>query len=167
MMTDEAFHIFQIRTPEGMHHFVSPLPATAAFSAGMAREAIAGQLLPPWEPGRALTPDVFAPNPAFVQVMHEMIARESPKLPHCKTEAGRTGNGFVYVIDQRTPSPGDAVPPEDIIGAFEAERGVITKESYRPNPKHQILSARGFFRLEPKLFECLREELISRNRGPS
>jgi hypothetical protein len=59
-------------------------------------------------------------------------------------EAARLGNGWVYIIDQRTPTPGGQVPPEDIIGAFEVKDGDILPGSYRASPNHMILSPNGF-----------------------
>jgi hypothetical protein len=53
----------------------------------------------------------------------------------------------VYVIDQRTRTPQGAVPPEDIVGRFEVKGGQVVPGSYRPSPKHMILSSCGFFEL--------------------
>ena len=98
-------------------------------------------------------------------MMHEVIARESPELPTCRDEASRIGDGLLYVIDQRTATPDGAVPPEDIIGAFEVKGGAIPVRSYRPNPNHRLLSQRGFFRLDDQLCALLVQELETRTRG--
>jgi hypothetical protein len=91
--------------------------------------------------------------------MHGVIARRGPELPGLIAEARRLCDGWVYVIDQRTRTPQDAVPPEDIVGAFEVKGGQVVPGSYRPGPKHMILSADGFFRLGSELLPCLLEEL--------
>jgi hypothetical protein len=80
-------------------------------------------------------------------------------LPGLIAKAKRQGEGWVYVVDQRTPFPQGAVPPEDIVGAFEIKDGQVVSGSYRPSPKHMILSASGFFRLGSELQPCLLEEL--------
>jgi hypothetical protein len=95
--------------------------------------------------------------------MHRVIADNCHHQPGCQAEAKRLGEGWVYVIDQRTPTPEGPIPLEDIIGGVEVKRGEIVPNSYRANPKHQILSTKGFFRLDPGLRTCLLRELASRN----
>jgi hypothetical protein len=90
-----------------------------------------------------------------------MIARRAPELPGIIAEAKRQGEGWLYLIDQRTPTPHDFVPPQDIVGAFEVKNGQVVSGSYRPCPKHSILSSNGFFRLAPELELCLLEELAA------
>jgi hypothetical protein len=46
-----------------------------------------------------------------------------------------------------------------VIGAFTVEAGVIVGGSYTRNPNHSILSANGFFRLEPSLHQILVREI--------
>ena len=48
---------------------------------------------------------------------YEVIARRGPTLPGLIKEARRQGDGWVYIIDQRTRNPQLHTPPEDIIGA--------------------------------------------------
>lgn len=100
-------------------------------------------------------------NPVFVDFMHKRIARREPELPGLIEEAERQGSGWVYVIDQRTPTPQDGVPPEDIVGAFEIKYGQVIPASYQANPKHSILTENGFFSLGPALQPCLLEELAA------
>jgi len=97
--------------------------------------------------------------------MHAVIARRGPTLPGLIAEARRLGKGWVYVIDQRTPTPQGAVPSEDIVGAFEIKGGKVVPGSYRPSPEHRILSARGFLRLGSELQPYLLEELASLAEG--
>src|SRR5262249_61894160 len=102
---------------------------------------------------------VFARNRVFVDFMHGVIARRGPQSPGLIAAARQQRNGFVYVIDQRTRTPQGAVPPEDIVGAFEVKGGQVVPGSYRPSPKHMILSSDGFFRPGAELQPCLLEEL--------
>ena len=163
-MSETPFHVVRVRTPDGDKEYVTLLSPSVAFSKGLGAEAIIGQLLRPREASQPIVPEVFARNPAFFELMHAVIARESPKLPNCRAEAKSTGEGYLYVIDQRTPTPQGAVPPDDVIGAFEVKGGEIVAGSYRSNAKHKILSARGFFQLDAPLLACLIEELETRNR---
>src|SRR5262249_30472144 len=122
-------------------------------------EVIIGVLSRPLGPGEAITPAVFARNRVFVDFLHGVIARRGPELPGLIAEARRQGAGWVYIIDQRTPTPQGPIPPEDILGGFEVKGGQVVPGSYRPNPKHRVLSADGFFRLGAELQDCLLEEL--------
>jgi hypothetical protein len=154
--------ICRVDTPEGAKYYVACLPHERLFARGLAPEAIIGVLLRPLEPGEAITPAVFARNRVFVDFMHGVIARRGPKLPGLIAEAQRQGDGWVYIIDQRTRTPQGAVPPEDIIVAFEVRGGQVVPDSYCPSPSHIILTADGFFRLGVELQTCLLEELAGR-----
>jgi hypothetical protein len=164
-MSEMTVHVVRVRTPDGDKDYVTLAPPAVVFSKGLAAEAIVGQLLRPLEPGESITPDVFAKNPAFVELLHAVVARESPQQASCVAEAKNIWNGYLYVIDQRTATPEGAVPPEDIIGGFEVKDGAVIGRSYTPNPNHRILSARGFFRLDAHLHACLVQELETRNRN--
>jgi hypothetical protein len=87
------------------------------------------------------------------------VERFGPTAPNLQKEAVRQKNGFIYVIDVRTPTPRDAVPPEDIIGAFEVREGQVHPETYRPNPNYCLLTSRGFFVLDSFIEKNLLEEL--------
>jgi hypothetical protein len=71
------------------------------------------------------------------------------------------GDGTLYVIDRRTPTPQSAVLEEDIFGEFEVKDGRIVPGSYRPNSKHFLFSSKGFFQLGAHLEDCLLEVLAA------
>jgi hypothetical protein len=156
-------YVCRVDTPEGARDYVTLLPPDVALTQGLAAEAIVGVLTRPLAPGESITPDVFARNRAFVDFLHDVIARHGPTLPGCRAEAKRLGNGWIYIIDRRTPTPAGPVPAEDIVGAFEVKDGEVAPGSYRPNPNHRVLSANGFFRLDAELRECLLRELPARS----
>jgi hypothetical protein len=156
-------YVCHVVTPEGAKDYVTLVCPEDAFSRGLVSEAIVGVLLRPLEPQEPITPQVFAKNPAFVKFMHEVIARHGPDQSDCQAEAQRLGEGWVYIIDQRTPTPGGHVPPEDIVGAFEVKSGTVDRSTYHPNHKHVILSPHGFFQLGKGLQECLMQELATRD----
>jgi hypothetical protein len=131
-------------------------------SRGLPAEAIVGVVLRPLEHGDTITPEVFARNKTFVDFMHAVIALHAPQQAGCIAEARRLGNGWVYIIDQRTPTPQGPVPPQDIVGCFEVKDGQVVTGSYKPNDKHRILSADGFCQLGAELQQCLLEELEKR-----
>jgi hypothetical protein len=161
-MTQEHYeYVCRTETEKGVVDYVTLLPPEITFQHGLAPEAIVGVLSRPIESGEAITPEIFSRNRVFVDFLHKIVARYAPESPACQEEAKRVGNGCVAIIDQRTPTPKDGVPPEDIIGAFEVKDGAIVPGSYRASPNHRILSERGFFRLDAELHQRLLQELAA------
>src|SRR5437773_10364899 len=133
-------------------------PQRLSKGAGIPSEGIIGQLLRPLEGGERITPDNFAANTVFVELMQSVIARHGPHLKELVAEALRLGEGTLYVVDQRTRAPQGPVREiltDDIFGEFHVNHGKIVPGSYRPNAKHYLLSADGFFQLGPQLEDCL------------
>jgi hypothetical protein len=91
--------------------------------------------------------------------MHEVISRRAAMLPGLRAEARRQGDGWLYLIDRRTPNPQGRVPPEDVVGVFRVSGGDLVPGSYQRNPKHLILSSNGFVQLGTELQSCLIEEI--------
>jgi hypothetical protein len=106
-----------------------------------------------------LNPEDFIRNSSFVKFLHTSIAEYSPRTKSFQATAQKLRNGWVYVIDQRTPDPAGNVPPEDIFGSFEIGKGEVIGGSYKPNDNHRILSQKGFFSLEIELSEYLIDKL--------
>jgi hypothetical protein len=157
-----AIRVYRVHTPDGVKDYVTCLPHEQVFAMGLAAGTVIGMLRRSLEPGERITPAVFARNPAFEDLLHEVVARRGPQLPGLIAEARRQRRGWVYIIDQRTRTPQGHVPPEDIVGAFTVKSGKIVPGSYQRSHKHVILSADGFFRLGAELQACLLEELASR-----
>jgi hypothetical protein len=160
-MTKMPINVCRVDTPEGMKDYVTLLSHERVLERGLPGEAIIGVLLRPLESGEEITPEVFARNRVFVDFMHGVIARRGPQLAGLIAEVQRQGQGLVVVVDQRTRTPQGAVPPEDIVGVFEVRDSKVVPDSYRPSPKHMILSPDGFFQLGAELEPCLLEELIA------
>lgn len=162
-MNEPSVYVCRVDTAEGDKDYVTLIPPEVAFTQGLAPEAIVGVLSRPLQPDEPITPEMFARNPVFVEFLHEVIARNGPTQPGVLAEAKRLGNGFVVVVDRRTPTPEGPVPPEDIIGFFKIDSGKVVEGSYQRSPNHRILSANGFFRLDPGLHKCLLKDLAARN----
>jgi hypothetical protein len=158
-MAELPISIVHVETPEGPRDFVTCLSQDVVFKRGLRPEAVIGTLMKSAGAGGTLSPENFARNPAFVDFMHKVIAEKAPGTAGFQAEARRLGKGHVYIIDQRTPIPGDAVPPEDIVGAFEVNDGKVVLQSYKKSPNHRIFSTRGFVQLGPELQKCLLDEL--------
>jgi hypothetical protein len=146
----------------GVTDYVTLLPPETFFARGLCPEAVVGVVSRPFESIERITPDVFSRNRVFVDFMHDVIARNAPDDPSFQAAARRQGDGYIYIIDQRTPDPAGTVPPEDIIGAFKVIGGAADPASYWQNPNHVILSSsNGFFNLGPNLQNALLEELTA------
>lgn len=63
------------------------------------------------------------------------------------------------ILDRRTPTPDDAVPPEDIIGAVEIQNGQMLR--FHGSPNYRILTDQGLMQLDNWLKDSLIEELIT------
>jgi hypothetical protein len=109
-------------------------------------QAIAGILV-----GDAWSLEAFRPNRVFVDFMHEVLRTFGPDDPGLQRAAAEQGDGFVAILDGRTPTPQGAVPPEDIIGGFDVRDGRIVPGSYRASPNHRVFTARGLVQLPPSL----------------
>lgn len=137
-------------------------PERLSKGAGIPAEGIIGVILHPLEAGERITPDNFAANTVFVDFMQGVIARRGPYVKDLIAEALSLGKGILYVIDQRTRAPQGPVREvltDDIFGEFDVSGGKIVPGSYRPNPKHYLLSTDGFFQLGAQLEHCLLEVL--------
>ena len=156
----ETVFVVSVRAPEGMRRYVTVLPPETVRERGLPAEAIVGVLTRPEGEDGGGPADVFTPNPAFVRFLHTVLARHAPEQPGLRDEAARIGDGFVYLYDARTPAPATgAAPREDVIGAVKVAAGVPVPDSYRANPGHHLLTARGFFQLGEELHACLMAEL--------
>lgn len=142
---------------DGHHrYFATLLPHDTGFMSGLPSEAIMGELTAGPD---SLTPDAFQQNPQFLRFMAYVIGKHASSCPGLIAETHRQQNGFVFILDNRTPTPHDAVPAEDIIGGVEIEKGRMLR--FHGSPNYRVLTDRGFMQLDPWLRDRLGEELIS------
>lgn len=153
--------VFHVETSDGPKDYVSCLTEERVLATGLPAEAIIGVLTRPLSGSEPITPAVFARNHAFVEFMQKVIGQRGPDLESLRAEARSQGDGWLYVVDQRARTPGGQVPPEDIVGAFEVRSSQVVPGSYRPNPKHALLTANGFLQLGSELERCLLGELTA------
>lgn len=157
--------VCRVSTPEGSKDYVTCLPHELIFEHGLPAEAIIGVLTQPVEQTSSITPENFSRNRVFVEFLHEMIASTGPTLESLIEDAKRQGEGWLYIIDQRSPSLTNeeaTIPPEDILGAFVVENGSIKPDAYQRNSNHQILTENGFFQLGNEMQTALLNELHQR-----
>lgn len=156
-------NLCEVQTTDGPVVYVILSAPQTAFKRGLVPKEIVGQLLSPVGSSTRISPDNFGRNPAFVNFLHEVIKKHGPNAPELLDVAKKQGDGVVVVIDGRTPTPENGVPPHDILGIFETRRGEIVPGAYHPNPNHKILTQDGFLRLDDFLLEKLIGELEARN----
>ncbi len=133
---------------------------------GLPTEAIAGTIgMAAKDPdtlsavtGKPFSISEFRPNPAFSAFMHHVIRTYGPLDRELQEAAKQQGDGFVYIIDLRTPEgPMGTVPPEDIVGAFSVDDGKLG--AYEPNDQYVVFSKNGLVRLPPSLADVHLREL--------
>jgi hypothetical protein len=153
--------LFRIDTGTGLRDVVALTTPDEAKVGGLSQQAIVGAFDQLVEAG-TFPPERFVQNPGFVRVLHSVIKQHAPTSPALRREAERLGQGWVYVIDRRCATPGDRVPPEDVLGVFAVRGGAALPASYTPSPNYRLLTERGFFQLEehlvPHLLAAIRSE---------
>jgi hypothetical protein len=162
-MGSTSIYVCVVDGPEGTRHYVTLIPPETAFSQGLCGEAIVGLLVRPLEAGERITPQVFTPNPAFARFLHSIVAEHAPRQAGCREEARRQVDGWIYIVDQRTPDTNGELPLEDIIGRLEVRGGEVVPGSYQLNSHHLLLSQTGFFQLDEEIGQALVRELEARN----
>lgn len=162
-------HTYRVLMPDGggWRDLVSFLSPDSVFGSGLPAEAIIGSLRnhlsgPEDEPGE-LSPQNFAVNVVFREFLHDVVRRVAPEQAGLNAEARRVGNGFVYVVDPRTPDPGGEMPAEDYLGAFEVREGVVLGDTYQANPEFRVFGQNGFVTLSGWIGQRLIEELVRRH----
>lgn len=155
---DRNTFLYEISTEDDgvLHHYVSPLSHEHGFKVGLRSEAIMGELT---DGPNDITHDHFKQNTVFIKFLAWVIGKHSNACPRLIEETERQQDGYVYILDQRTPTPDDGVPSEDIIGGVEIQDGEMLH--YHASPKYQILTKDGFMQLDQFLLDRLIEELLA------
>lgn len=159
----ERVFVFTVWESGEATDYATVLPPEVFSKAGAAGEAIVGAL--PRSEGTGdgyVSPEGFVPNEVFTRFLHSIVAEHAPGLPGLQAEAERIGNGWIDIIDRRTPTPEGPVPPEDIIGGFQVTGGRAVPGSYVAGESHRLLTERGFFHLDEGLHKKLVDELVAR-----
>jgi hypothetical protein len=116
------------------------------------------------EPG-GIDYDRFKPNPAFAEFLHATLAKHVGRCPDLLLQANQRRDGFIQIIDARTPMPRADVPAADIIGTVAIKAGKPI--AYRGMPRYEPLGRNGLMRLDPWLEARLMEEALSLATRPS
>ena len=136
--------------------YFSVLPAEMMFKHGLIPEAIVGEIKEKPLKGAPIDRTKFFANTVFKNFLHSVIATCATH-PEVIAEAQRIGKGMVTVIDKRVPDLNGAIAPDDILGGFIVENGMVA--GYSQNPNHVLLNQFGFFKLDAMIQAKLNEAL--------
>jgi hypothetical protein len=109
----------------------------------------------------------FVQNKLFADFLHETIGKHAPSTPSMRQAARQRVEGWIYLLDGRTPTPEGDVPLHDIFGGFEVRGGTVVTGSYHRFDEHLLYTELGFFQLEDALRLCIMFELGKRYAGTS
>jgi hypothetical protein len=156
------WNVFVVAKHPGEVCYLAALPHDVVFRAGLPWQAVVGEALMGAKDVMADRPEGlqyerFKANPEFARFLHWVLAKHAPRCPSIVLEAGRQRNGYVYIVDMRTPTPAGPVPPSDIIGAVEVQNGEVT--SYQGSPQYEPFGRSGLMQLEHWLEARFKEEL--------
>jgi hypothetical protein len=143
--------LLRITTDSGPQDILAVVPPDGALDHGIEDHAILGAFDNLVEAGGPLPHERFAQNPAFLRLLHGVIREHAPTSPDLRQEAERLGEGWLYVIDRRTPAPAARVPPQDVVGVFSVRGGEVVPASYTPSPNYRLFTADGLFQLDEHL----------------
>ncbi len=158
--------VFQVNVGANVQEVVSVLGPGTVFEHGLCTEAILGVVRPGPTSEPKITPERFQENPAFVQYLRELISSRIYDTEGIRRAGEQQGEGYVYLIDARTPQPDGQVPSADVIEAVQVQGGSLVAASYQHNPNHQLLTKDGFFRLPTELETILLADLRARCTQP-
>jgi hypothetical protein len=150
-------------TDKGERDVVALLESEWVFQHGLPPEAIVA-VVRKGADSDALVPGDIWENPAFLRLLSRVIYENVEGCPVLRREAEVQGDGYVYLLDARTPEPGGRVPPEDIIGMVSVSNGGIVPGSFRHNPRHRLLTVNGWFRLPEELEAALQWRIRAKSR---
>jgi hypothetical protein len=110
--------------------------------------------------------DRFKPNPAFAEFLHATLAKHVAQCPEVLSQAKQRRDGFVQIIDARSPpTPGGDVPAADVIGIVAIKEGKPI--AYRGMSRYEPLGRNGLMRLDPWLEARFMEEALSLTARPT
>lgn len=159
----QRFSLLEATQHGQLQYYLTVAPPADIEQRGASADTIVGTLKSLPESFATMSPDTFVPNERFVRLLHEVIGSRGPEQPGLQYEAARIGQGHVFIIDQRGPTPSGRVPPEDILGYFTVADGIIITDSYRSNANYRVLTERGLMRLHSELHAALVAELRARS----
>jgi len=142
-------------------HLLSPFSKEELKNIRSKSELFYGRLI---EPSLGVLPGNISFNRDFLVHLHSLVRDTMVNDPEVIANAKEQPNGFVFIIDRRSPAAADKsekhVDKEDIIGIFLCNDFKTDGSKYRPNPDYRIVTEKGVSILPEEVEKRLRE-LIS------
>lgn len=125
-------------------HLLSPFTAADLRSRSNSAHLFAGSLM---SVELGMIPGNIAYNKEFLIHLHSLVRDLMHDDPQVSTRAAEQENGFVFIIDRRSPAAEmnseEHVDKEDIIGVFLCNDFKTDASKYRPNPDYLLVSSKG------------------------
>ncbi len=142
-------------------HLISPFTKEELKSVQSRSELFIGQLN---EPEIGVVPGNISYNKDFLVHMHALVRDIMVNDPQVIARAEEQPNGFVFIIDRRSPAATDVsqehVDKEDIIGIFLCNEFKTDVGKYRPNPDYLLVTEKGVAQF-PEQVELELKKLIN------
>jgi hypothetical protein len=132
-------YLYKIPSATQTLHLLSPLGKEELAKQKSRSELFLGRLI---DPEKEIGPDNISYNADFLVVLHQIVRDLMVNDPEVIAEAHAQPNGFVFIVDRRSPE-GEEVEKEDVIGIFLVNENTTDVTKYRPNPDYRLISKRG------------------------
>lgn len=138
-------------------HLLSPFTTAELRLRNSSAHLFAGSLQ---SPELGIIPGNIAYNKEFLIHLHSLVRDLMHDDPQVSTRAAEQENGFVFIIDRRSPAAEmnseEQVDKEDIIGVFLCNNFKTDASKYRPNPDYLLVSSKGVGIFPDKVETALR-----------
>lgn len=138
-------------------HLLSPLDSEALAGKATRSEFFIGRLL---DPEKGTAPENISFNADFLVLVHQVVRELMLTDPAVKAEIEKQENGFVFIIDQRSPTSEEVIK-EDVIGIYLVNDRQTDISKYRPNPDYLLIGRNGVAVFNDKVEEELVRRLLS------
>ncbi len=132
-------YLYKIPSAKDTLHLLSPLGKEELAKQQSRSELFLGRLI---DPEKEIGPDNISYNADFLVVLHKIVRDLMLNDPEVLAEVAAQPNGFVFIVDRRSPE-GEEVEKEDIIGIYLVNENETDVNRYRPNPEYKLISKRG------------------------
>lgn len=157
--TDNTF-VYEINSGQGQKkYYLSALPHQYGLEFGLPTEVIMGELV---DGPENFIHQKFTQNEAFLKFLAWVIGKHATSCPGLVAELKNQPNGFIYILDKKTPDLMGKVPPEDIVGGVETKDGAMAR--FHSSPKYRVFTENGLMQLDPWFQKKLVEELVAHSK---
>ena len=132
-------YLYKLPSGNKTLHLLSPIGKEELGKLKSRSQLFLGRLI---DPEKEIVHENISYNADFLVVLHRVIRDLMVNDPDVIAQAKAQPNGFVFIVDQRSPGEGE-VEKEDVIGIFLVNENKTDVSRYRPNPDYKLISKRG------------------------